>query len=192
MNTEAEYSESKKSEILVNRILSGDRSAETEMVRNYQAKLFKTIQRYSWDIDLTNEIVQETWAITLEKVRGSQLKNKQSLGAFISRVGVNQLTMYYRKVKKFNYDCTRDIQELRGEASIADVCFEHASLLEIIQNVLSRMKISRDRELINDFYLEGEPKQNLCEQYQLSSAHFDRVLYRARNRFKKEWRVYSG
>ncbi len=187
MKLEVAHTEAQRSEALVNRILSGDRSAETEMVINYQAKLFNAIQRHSWDTDLTNDIVQETWAIALEKIRGSKLVNKQSLGGFISKVGINQLTMHYRKINKVSYDHSQEIHELSSEASLTNGLQDHNELIKTIQNLLTRMKIDRDRDLITGFYLHGKSKQELCKQYQLNSEHFDRVLYRARSRFKKEW-----
>jgi RNA polymerase sigma-70 factor (ECF subfamily) len=43
---------------------------------------------------------------------------------------------------------------------------------------------SRDRELLVRFYLHDEPKEELCRQYGLSDLHFNRVIFRARERFR--------
>ena len=57
----------------------------------------------------------------------------------------------------------------------------------MMQEVLSELGQERDRDIIQKFYLFGLSKSQLCEQYEISPAHFDRVLYRAKERFKVIW-----
>ena len=43
----------------------------------------------------------------------------------------------------------------------------------------------RDRELLVRFYLYEESKESLCRTFGLTELHFNRVIYRARDRFRE-------
>ena len=42
----------------------------------------------------------------------------------------------------------------------------------------------RDREIIKRFYLDEEDKAEICRSMGLSPLHFDRVMFRARQRVR--------
>ncbi len=42
----------------------------------------------------------------------------------------------------------------------------------------------RDRQILYRFYIAEEDKERICADLDLSSLHFNRVLFRARQRFK--------
>jgi DNA-directed RNA polymerase specialized sigma24 family protein len=47
------------------------------------------------------------------------------------------------------------------------------------------MPVERDRELLIRFYVHDQDKQKICRELGLKSLHFNRVLFRAKNRFRK-------
>jgi hypothetical protein len=47
------------------------------------------------------------------------------------------------------------------------------------------MPSSRDRELLRRFYLNDESRDRICQDLELTSEHFNRVIFRARNRFRE-------
>jgi RNA polymerase sigma-70 factor (ECF subfamily) len=47
------------------------------------------------------------------------------------------------------------------------------------------MPVERDRELLIRFYVYDQDKQEICRELGLNSLHFNRVLFRAKNRFRK-------
>jgi len=53
------------------------------------------------------------------------------------------------------------------------------------RQMLSELSTDRDRQLLQLYYLEEREKAEICQQLALSPAHFDRVLYRAKQRFRK-------
>jgi len=189
MKLQQEKTEEEYSIFLVDRILLGSQSAETDMVKRYQSKLFRIVFAKSKDTDLTREIVQETWAITLQKIRNAKLLNKGSLGGYIYKTGINQLKMHYRSRNKVSFVDNIDFQETGDGQALSSSYTDYGPLFESVYKPLSQMKVGRDRQLIYHFYFEGVSKSELCEKFELSSEHFDRVLYRARERFKKAWHI---
>jgi len=51
--------------------------------------------------------------------------------------------------------------------------------------VIGELDGDRDRELLFRFYIAEEDKERLCEELGLTSLHFNRVLFRARQRYKE-------
>lgn len=59
-----------------------------------------------------------------------------------------------------------------------------ARLVKTIESLLQESPIERDKQILKRKYLLEEPKFLICGSLNLSLAHFDRVIWRARNRLK--------
>src|SRR5207253_245294 len=53
------------------------------------------------------------------------------------------------------------------------------------RRMLGEMPGERDRDLLVRFYLNDEAKEQICQELKLSQEHFNRVIFRARNRFRE-------
>jgi hypothetical protein len=51
--------------------------------------------------------------------------------------------------------------------------------------MLEEMPVARDREVLVRFYLDDEDRETICRELRLSEEHFNRVIFRARNRFRE-------
>jgi RNA polymerase sigma-70 factor (ECF subfamily) len=56
-----------------------------------------------------------------------------------------------------------------------------------VRQLLSELS-DRDREILRRFYIEEEDKERICADLKLSSLHFNRVLHRARERYRELYR----
>jgi DNA-directed RNA polymerase specialized sigma24 family protein len=56
---------------------------------------------------------------------------------------------------------------------------------EAARRMLGEMPAERDREILVRFYLDDEDKEQICRDLRLSEEHFNRVIFRARNRFRE-------
>jgi RNA polymerase sigma-70 factor (ECF subfamily) len=54
--------------------------------------------------------------------------------------------------------------------------------------VLAELGSERDRQMLLRFYVAGDSKEEICAEYGLSSLHFNRVLFRARERYRVLYR----
>jgi len=54
----------------------------------------------------------------------------------------------------------------------------------LVRRLLQDLGSSRDREILVRYYLDEEDKLHLCESLALTGPQFDRVIYRARDRFR--------
>jgi RNA polymerase sigma-70 factor (ECF subfamily) len=54
-----------------------------------------------------------------------------------------------------------------------------------VRELLAGMPVERDRELLMRFYVQDQDKKEICKALGLDSLHFNRVLFRAKGRFRK-------
>jgi RNA polymerase sigma-70 factor (ECF subfamily) len=51
--------------------------------------------------------------------------------------------------------------------------------------VIDELPTDRDRQLLFRFYIAEDDKERICADLGLTSLHFNRVLHRARERYKE-------
>lgn len=61
----------------------------------------------------------------------------------------------------------------------------------IVRRVLAEMASERDRQILFRFYVAEDEKDEICNDLGLTSLHFNRVLFRARERFRQLYRETS-
>jgi RNA polymerase sigma-70 factor (ECF subfamily) len=57
-----------------------------------------------------------------------------------------------------------------------------------VRAVLAELGSARDRQILLRFYVAGDSKEDICADFGLSSLHFNRVLFRARERYRVLYR----
>ena len=55
----------------------------------------------------------------------------------------------------------------------------------LLNNILELLTVERDREILRRFYLRDEEKSIIRRDLDISAAHFDRVIYRAKDRLRR-------
>lgn len=134
---------------------------------------------------LAEDLVNDAVAESLVKLRAQQIENPERLAGFVYRVAINMLKNHRRRV------CNRG--ELHVQSSILDSlpaaddpteCHDRADLVTRVRGVIDELPMARDRALVKRFYLDEEDKTAICADLDLTAAHFDRVIFRARQRLK--------
>ena len=170
---------------LVTRVQNGDRAAETEMVERYSRGLRFLLRRKTRDTNLTEDFLQETWAIALVKIRDNGLDNPGRLAGYLCGIANNLALGEKRRVNRQRTSVNSEIVALIPDESSNP--FRHASRAEIckqVRGLLGDLKKQRDREILERFYVREEDKESICKRLDVDGIHFNRVLYRARQRLK--------
>lgn len=171
---------------LVQRILAGDRSAEEDLVHRYRCGVAVIVRRIVWDSFATDDLCQETFRIVLEKTRQGDLREAERLSGFICGVARNLAIEYLRRTRQM-----ASLEEVEETSLVSDHVPDPLSTLleeeklKAVRQVLQELTTMRDREILRRFYLLEEDKDRICASLGLSSLHFNRVLYRARERFRE-------
>ena len=183
----AERSEAEVAVDLVRRIRGGDRTAEDELVARYSRGLLFHLRRLTGDPALADDLHQETFRVVLERLRSGSITEPSRLAGFLLGTGRNLFLGGYRKRTR------------RGERDSVDAAAvdpadpspgQLASLvreeeIQEVRRLIGELSTDRDRQLLFRFYVAEEDKERICADLGLSSLHFNRVLFRARQRFRE-------
>ena len=169
----------------VNRIHAGDKLAEGELIQHYGPGVLLMLERRTLDQQLAVDLYQDTFVVVIERLRGKSINEPHKLGAFIYGTSKNLLIGDLRKKARRRTFADSDIVSETADSKSGP--FQNVNRDEearIVRQIISSMRSKRDRTLLRRFYIDEEDKENICLELNLSSLHFNRVLFRARRRFK--------
>lgn len=176
--------ESRVAADLVGRVAAGDAAAESELVERYSRGVLFLLRRATGNPDLADDLHQETFRIVLERLRRRSLEDPARLAGFLNRTARNMVIGDYRKTARRQTD---SLEEPERSADPSPSQLSHALLDEeasFVRRLIDELRPDRDRQLLYRFYIAEESKERICSDLELSSLHFNRVLHRARQRFK--------
>jgi RNA polymerase sigma-70 factor (ECF subfamily) len=170
---------------LVRRILAGERSAEDELVSRYKSGVSIILRRMVKDSGVTDDLSQETFRLVLEKIRRGEVREAEKLSGFVCSIARNLALDHFRQIRRL------ETQEDVAAIPLSDPAPDQLSVLlqrertAAVRQVLQELESARDRALLYRFYIAEEEKAHICCDLGLSSLHFNRVLHRARQRFRE-------
>lgn len=170
---------------LVARIGRGERAAEAEMIRRYERGLLYLLKRRTGDTELALDLRQDTFRIAIEKLRASPLNEPERLTAYLRGVALNLAIAHQRKSARRATTADSDAVEAAADhrkGPFDDVSGEQ--LQHAVHQLLDELRTPRDREILTRLYIQDEDKESICLSLGVDSTHFNRVLFRAKQRFR--------
>ena len=167
----------------VRRIAEGDGQAETEFVRRYERGVRALVRRYCRPGDpAVEDLTQDVLAGVLERLRAGAIRDPAALPAYIQATIMRATSAEYRGRR--NEVAISAADGLRDGADPADdaVASQRHGLLRALMQTLP---VARDREVLARFYLDEQDRDDVCRDLGIDAAHFRRVLFRARERFRE-------
>ncbi len=135
---------------------------------------------------LAEDLHQEAFRIVLERLRRQGLDEPAGLAGFLHGTARNLVIAERRKTARRRTDA--DPEGLEGvvhpaPGQLSSVLLEEEA--KIVRRLIGELPADRDRQLLLRFYVAEEEKESICADLGLDSLHFNRVLFRARHRFKE-------
>ena len=184
--TEIDHNEERKvATELVTRVKRGDPSAEALLVERYNRGLRYLLRRKTRDPELAEDLLQETWAVALARLRGDSLDEPGRLAGFLCGVARHLALNEMRKTARQKTSPGSDVIDMVPDEQ--DSPMSRASRAEICRNVrrlLGELRQERDREILRLFYVRELEKEAICNRLGVDASHFNRVLFRARQRLR--------
>jgi len=172
---------------LVRRIMAGDGAAEEELVHRYSRGVFFVLNQNVSDRVIAEDLYQETFRLTLEKIRGGEVREPERFSGFILSIARNLAIEHFRKN-------ARARERQGGENEIRTIAAPEPSQLDnllkeeratLVHHVLAALPSERDRKVLHRFYIADDDKEEICADLGISSLHFNQILCRARERYRK-------
>ena len=171
---------------LVRRIVTGDPTAEDEIVQRYQRGIAFIIERIVRNPSATEDLSQETFTLTLQKIRRQELRDADRLSGFICSVARNLAIEYVRKQRKMlNHE---EIAEAEHVIDPYPGPFDRLLAREragIALQLLNELKVPRDRQVLFRVYIAEDDKDRICADLGLTRPQLNGVISRASKRYKE-------
>jgi RNA polymerase sigma-70 factor (ECF subfamily) len=155
-----------------------------ELLRD-MAGLQLQLARVIRDRDLAADILQDAVVTALQKLRAGEISGRAQLDGYVYRVALNHFRNHLRKDKSRVSDPDAEADLIDTDARKPPESIQAAQWAKLVKQLLKEITPVRDRELLVRFYLYEEPKEQLCQSFGLSDLHFNRVIFRARERFRE-------
>jgi RNA polymerase sigma-70 factor (ECF subfamily) len=170
---------------LVRLIIVNDARAEEELVRRYKDGICIIITRIVQNHSAIEDISQETFRIALEKIKHGDVREPERLSGFICGVARNLALEHTRKVRRARVQ--DDAEQPEKIPDPTQDQFERLWLkerAEIVRRVIKELKVERDREILYRYYIDEDDKDSICADLGLTRGQFNRVVFRALNRYR--------
>jgi len=133
-----------------------------------------------------DDLQQETFRIVIERLRHGGLADPAGLAPFLRGTARNLLIAERRKTaRRRTWGDTGELAQVVASAPspLQSVLVDEEA--EMVRRLIGELPTDRDRQLLMRFYVGEEDKESICADLGLDSLHFNRVLFRARQRFKE-------
>ena len=135
---------------------------------------------------LAEDLCNETFRIVLERLRREPLEEPTKLAAYLAQTA-RSLAMADRRKTSRRQTITGEqyaIDHVADEGADPSLALESQTRAKAMRKVLEEMPNVRDRQLLVRFYLNDEDRVDICRDLNLTEVHFNRVIFRARERFR--------
>ena len=172
---------------LAQRIRAGDRSAEAELVETFGRGIRVILRHIVREPALVDDLHQDTFRIGLERIRAGALRDAAQLGGFLAGLARNLAIEHYRKARRSVPEDDGALDRMESPAPSASDRLEREEDAKRVARVLEALPTDRDRAVLRRFYLGQEDKDVLCTELGVDRLQFNRILHRARERFRALW-----
>ena len=175
--------------VLIQRVLAGDETAFSALVRKYQRSVHALAWRKIGDFHVAEDITQETFLKAYQRL--STLKEPQSFASWLYVITVNQCKAWLRKNRKWTQALEETSSTQLEKATYSGYIIAENERMtaetqrEVVKKLLAKLQES-DRTVVTLYYLGGMTYGEISKFLGVSEATIRNRLYRARRRLKKE------
>ena len=167
-------------------ISRGDSQAETLLVERYYRIVLYILKKRVQDENQARDLCQETFRITLERLRSEPLSEPDKLPAFLHSVATKLCIADSRKAaRRHTYTDSDFIDQFADQNADQFTQLDRERAAAAVRALLDELDNERDQRILRRYYIDELDKQIICDELSLSHRHFDKVISRARTRFKE-------
>lgn len=162
----------------------GEDAISDQFIRQHYAGLYALLQRRIGDASVAAEMLNEAVAIAIVHARQGRVAQPERLAGYVFRVAMNLYRNYRREFdNRAELRAAGDaIQYLPGDRGADEGL--GADIVQEVRMIVAALPTARDREIVKRFYLDEEEKDDICRSLGLAPLHFDKVVFRARQRLR--------
>lgn len=170
---------------LVAQIREGKPGAEEELVGRYRRGVSMILRRAAGVAEVADDLYQEVFLRAVEKIRRGEVRDPERLSGFICALARNLAIGHFRRNPPAESIATGAALSVPEPAPNPLERMLRSEDALLVRQVLAGLPSERDRQILYRFYIGEEDKETICADLGLSSLQFNRVLHRARERFRE-------
>ena len=174
---------------LIQRVLSGDDTAFSVLLRKYRRSVHALVWRKIGDFHIAEDITQETFLKAYQKL--STLKEPQRFSGWLYVIATNCCKAWLRKKRLLTQPLENTSSEQLEKSTYSGYIIAEnertaaATRREVVKQLLAKLQES-ERTVITLYYLGEMTYEEISEFLGVSVSAIKNRLYRARQRLKKE------
>jgi RNA polymerase sigma-70 factor (ECF subfamily) len=165
---------------------TGESIAPEEIYGKYRRGLILMLQRLVGDRATAEDLSQEACRILTARLQSRGLDDPRNVVAFLHATARNLAITERRKRNRQRTDTAADtIDEFEDSRFDPSDAAEREQYAAVVRKLLDELSQPRDRLVLIRLYLDEADKREICAELDLSEQHFNRVLFRAKQRFRE-------
>ncbi|HEY7638173.1 MAG TPA: sigma-70 family RNA polymerase sigma factor [Steroidobacteraceae bacterium] len=155
-----------------------------QFIAEHYTGLQALLQRRIGDAAIAAEMLNEAIATAIVHMRQGRVAQPERLAGYVFRVAMNLYRNYRREFdNRAELRAGGDaVQQLPGANNVEDAL--DTGVVQAVRAIVASLPTARDREIVKRFYLDEEDKEQICRSLGLGALHFDKVIFRARQRLR--------
>ena len=168
--------------VIVANIRRGDRPMEAVFFQRYYAGVKRHLARYIHNTSHAEDIAHDALLTVLLRLRNKSIEQPQFLDRFVYQTAKFSYYSWLRRPAN-QPDLFEPLAEHQDPMD-TEQQFLRAEQRRLLLVLIGTLRVERDRGILRRAYIHDETKTAMCEALVLTTAHFDRVIFRARARLK--------
>lgn len=170
---------------MVSAIQQGDTNMENAFCQHYYPRLRRQLQRLNGGA-CTDDITQDVLITVLLRLRNEGIEQPELLDRYVYQTARYTFLGWIRQpAQQLTHNCPMADDQ---SEPVADETTEQLAMAgqqrHLIARLIDSLYVERDREVLLRAYILDEPKKSVCHAMTLSNTHFDRIIFRARQRLR--------
>jgi RNA polymerase sigma-70 factor (ECF subfamily) len=173
---------------LVKLVAAGSQKAEAMLYSRFQKSLLIMLEQRTKDVARAEDLTQDTLLTVIRRLKEGGIDYPERLTSFVHQTAKYTFIGWVRKLSN-QTELRESVDDVSEDRPTIDESLVVEQRRACVRKIIAEMKVPRDREILYRVYVWEQSKPLVCEALELSPQHYDRVVSRARNRFKE---LYVG
>ena len=178
--------ERKEAEELAKLVADGNREAESRIYHRYERGLLYLLRKRVGDASVAEDLCQEAFIILLRRLRTEGLSDPGQMNSYL--YGIARKLAAREIGNRAKRDLAVESAFLESRPDPAPDQFDEVArtqLHKIVHELFGELRVERDRQILRRVWIYDEDKETICNALDIDSVQFNRVIHRARNRFRE-------
>ena len=155
-----------------------------ELVTKYRQRLVAMLTRLTRDPHRAEDLAQDALIIVIKKLQEGGIREPEKLSAYIYSTARFLYLGWLRKADN-QVELRESMEDVEAPFTDQIEFVTTRENVDIVRRSIDSLLKERDRDILIRSFLREQSKREVCEALYLSTEHYDRVVYRAKQRLKR-------